>query len=205
MPRQIFKNRILAAAGPLPGQLTVDNLKHWTRIRKGEFTEVFDEDATHLLCTREQFNKRVPRGTILPIHLSHLLRFQGMELTAAQSKTLSSVANASTSSTMTGSSSRRSMTRGSQKRSIRCETSSRSRMHPKESKRGLRKGRETARSSSIPVRGSLSNYLVPCVILTDPDFFHIYIDRDFFPYQIELTRDDEVAGEFGQKYTLCVS
>lgn len=75
MPRQIFKDRILAAAGPLPGQLTVDNLKHWTRIRKGEFTEAFNEDATHLLCTREQFNKRVPRGTILPIHLSHLLRF----------------------------------------------------------------------------------------------------------------------------------
>ncbi|KPM36801.1 hypothetical protein AK830_g9752 [Neonectria ditissima] len=61
MPRQIFKNRVIASAGVLPGQLTVDNLKRWSQIRKGHFTEDFDEDVTHLLCTREQFNKKVPR------------------------------------------------------------------------------------------------------------------------------------------------
>lgn len=34
MVRQIFKNRVVAAAGPLPVQLTVDNLKRWTRMRR---------------------------------------------------------------------------------------------------------------------------------------------------------------------------
>lgn len=62
MPRQIYRNRVIAAAGPLPGELTVDNLKRWTKLRRGTFTEDFDETATHLLCTKEQFNKRVPRG-----------------------------------------------------------------------------------------------------------------------------------------------
>lgn len=37
------------------------------------------------------------------------------------------------------------------------------------------------------------------------DFFHIYRDRSNFVYQLDITRDDEAAGEFGQKYTLCVS
>lgn len=62
MPRQIFKNKVIAAAGPLPGSLTVENLKRWTSIRRGQFVDGFDETVTHLLCTEEQFNKRVPRG-----------------------------------------------------------------------------------------------------------------------------------------------
>lgn len=62
MPRRIFKNLVIAAAGPLPGQLTVDSLRQWTTIRKGVFTEDFDEHVTHLLCTREQFNQKLPRS-----------------------------------------------------------------------------------------------------------------------------------------------
>uniref|UniRef100_A0A0B7JYN4 BRCT domain-containing protein n=1 Tax=Bionectria ochroleuca TaxID=29856 RepID=A0A0B7JYN4_BIOOC len=61
MPRQIFKKCVIAVAGPLPGQLTAENLAQWTRLRKGIFSNDFDEFVTHLLCTREQFNKRVPR------------------------------------------------------------------------------------------------------------------------------------------------
>jgi hypothetical protein len=76
MPRQIFKNKVLCAAGPLPGQLTTENLKHWTRIRKGEFitdddsSVILDERTTHLLCTREQFTKRVPKGFF---HLANIM------------------------------------------------------------------------------------------------------------------------------------
>lgn len=55
MPRQIFKGRIIASAGPLPGQFTIENLKQWTKLRKGRYTEEFDETVTHLLCTLEQF------------------------------------------------------------------------------------------------------------------------------------------------------
>lgn len=42
-------------------------------------------------------------------------------------------------------------------------------------------------------------------LMENIDSYHIYVDRELFPYQIELTRDDAEAGEFGQKYTLCVS
>lgn len=65
MPRRIFKNLVIATAGPLPGQLTVDSLRQWTTIRKGVFTEDFDEHVTHLLCTREQFNQKLPRSIII--------------------------------------------------------------------------------------------------------------------------------------------
>ncbi|KAM5359094.1 hypothetical protein ACJZ2D_014737 [Fusarium nematophilum] len=61
MVRQIFKGRVIAAAGPLPGQFTVDKLKIWTSKRKGVFRDDFDDDVTHLLCTQEQFEKKVPR------------------------------------------------------------------------------------------------------------------------------------------------
>ncbi|KOS19683.1 hypothetical protein ESCO_001375 [Escovopsis weberi] len=37
----------------------------------------------------------------------------------------------------------------------------------------------------------------------DPTLFHIYHDREFFPYRIVLTREDQASGEPGQKYTLC--
>ncbi|KAL6913049.1 hypothetical protein ACHAPO_005000 [Fusarium lateritium] len=61
MPSQIFKGKIFAAAGPLPGQFTVDNVKRWTSLRKGVFLDDFDETVTHLLCTREQWDDKVPR------------------------------------------------------------------------------------------------------------------------------------------------
>ncbi len=63
MVRQIFKGRVIAAAGPLPGQLTPQNLKQWISIRKGTFADELDEQVTHLLCTQEQYNKRVDRGS----------------------------------------------------------------------------------------------------------------------------------------------
>ncbi|OTA01588.1 hypothetical protein A9Z42_0019050 [Trichoderma parareesei] len=51
MPRKIFKNLVIATAGPLPGQLTAENLRQWTALRKGVFTEDYDDQVTHLLCT----------------------------------------------------------------------------------------------------------------------------------------------------------
>ncbi|CEI68599.1 unnamed protein product [Fusarium venenatum] len=61
MPSQIFKGKVFAAAGPLPGQFTVDNMKRWTSLRKGVFLDDFDETVTHLLCTREQWDDKIPR------------------------------------------------------------------------------------------------------------------------------------------------
>lgn len=34
--------------------------------------------------------------------------------------------------------------------------------------------------------------------------FHIYRDREYFSYQVDITRNDEVSGELGQRYTLYV-
>ncbi|PHH75504.1 hypothetical protein CDD80_2338 [Ophiocordyceps camponoti-rufipedis] len=61
MPRRIFQDRVIAAAGPLPGQLTTENLRRWIEARRGRFVEEVDSTVTHLLCTSEQFEKRVPR------------------------------------------------------------------------------------------------------------------------------------------------
>ncbi|KAG9253856.1 uncharacterized protein F5Z01DRAFT_132302 [Emericellopsis atlantica] len=58
MPPQIFKGCVLACAGSLPGQLTPENVKRWTTIRKGTFLRTFDDTVTHLLCTREQFEEQ---------------------------------------------------------------------------------------------------------------------------------------------------
>lgn len=74
MPPQIFKGRVIATAGPLPGQFTVDNLKQWTKLRKGRFSEVFEEDVTHLLCTQEQFDKRVPISMLCQREVKHLIQ-----------------------------------------------------------------------------------------------------------------------------------
>lgn len=62
MVRQIFKNKVIAAAGPLEGQLTVENLQRWTKLCKGVFVDQFSDEVTHLLCTEKQFKKKNPIG-----------------------------------------------------------------------------------------------------------------------------------------------
>ncbi|KAH7143949.1 hypothetical protein EDB81DRAFT_857361 [Dactylonectria macrodidyma] len=163
MPRQIFKNYVIAAAGPLPGQLTVENLKRWTQIRKGRFTNDFNQHVTHLLCTREQFNKKVPlvrealkRGK--RFHIVHCDWFMFSAMT--------------------------------EQRQPEREYSMRNII----AKQNAAK-REQARIEKGKKEGEK---------FINANFFHIYIDREFFPYRIDITRDDETAGEFGQRYTLCL-
>jgi hypothetical protein len=83
MPSQIFKGKVFATAGPLPGQLTVDNLKRWTSLRKGIFLDDFDESVTHLLCTREQWDEKVPRSmplfTLIKLYLLTMSSQAGLE------------------------------------------------------------------------------------------------------------------------------
>lgn len=62
MVRAIFKNVVLTAAGPLPGQFTDENLAKWIELRKGTFSHELDERVTHLLCTEELLRERGPRG-----------------------------------------------------------------------------------------------------------------------------------------------
>ncbi|KAF5027870.1 hypothetical protein F66182_11 [Fusarium sp. NRRL 66182] len=93
MPAQIFKNRVFTAAGPLPGQLTVDNLKRWTTLRKGVFLEDFDDGVTHLLCTKEQFDKKVPkvRQALKRGKGFHIVHCDWFEFSTAQNKRLPEV------------------------------------------------------------------------------------------------------------------
>ncbi|KAK5989170.1 hypothetical protein PT974_10670 [Cladobotryum mycophilum] len=161
MPRQIFKNRVLASAGPLPGQLTLDNLQQWTKIRKGVFSEDFGEDVTHLLCTREQFNQRVSRvkeGLARGKRL-HIVHYDWFEFSTVNEK-------------------REPERQYSMKNFLAKQNAAK---------------RERARLERGKRQGERG---------VNPNLFHIYHDRDFFPYQIVITRDDEETGELGQKYTL---
>ncbi|KAI8715456.1 BRCT domain-containing protein [Fusarium sp. LHS14.1] len=163
MPPQIFKGRVLAAAGPLPGQLTVENLKRWASIRKGDFVDHFDEDVTHLLCTREQFDKRVPRvkDALKRGKRFHIVHCDWFEFSAVKNKRLPEK-----------------------------EFSMRNILAKQNAKR-----RERARIE----RGKRDGEK-----FVNTNFYHIYRDRSNFVYQLDITRDDEAAGEFGQKYTLCL-
>ncbi|PNH42830.1 hypothetical protein VD0004_g4518 [Verticillium dahliae] len=58
MAPAIFKNMVLATAGPLPGQFTEENLAMWIKQRKGQFVKDMDQSVTHLLCTDEQYKAR---------------------------------------------------------------------------------------------------------------------------------------------------
>ncbi|UNI21394.1 hypothetical protein JDV02_007388 [Purpureocillium takamizusanense] len=88
MPRQIFKNKVIAVAGPLPGDLTVENLRRWTSLRRGQFVDDFDETVTHLLCTEEQFNKRAPRvkEALKRGNRAHIVHFDWFEISAVNEK-----------------------------------------------------------------------------------------------------------------------
>ncbi|CAM1502964.1 Fc.00g077400.m01.CDS01 [Cosmosporella sp. VM-42] len=163
MPRQIFKNKRIATAGPLPGQLTVDNLKRWTTIRKGQFTEDLDETVTHLLCTGEQFAKKVPRvrEALRRGKRLNIVHYDWFEFSAVQEKS----------------------------RPVK-EFSMQIRAAKKRAKI-----REEARIERGKKDGEK---------FVNTNFFHLYIDRDFFPYKIDITRDNEETGQVGQRYTLCL-
>ncbi|UKZ82310.1 hypothetical protein TrVFT333_010096 [Trichoderma virens FT-333] len=149
MPRRIFKNLVIATAGPLPGQLTVDSLRQWTTIRKGTFTEEFDEQVTHLL-----FKEALARGK-----RQHIVHCDWFEISAVNEK--------------------RQPEREYSMRNILAKQNAAKREQAR-IERGKREGERAVNTN----------------------FFHIYSDRTFFSYQIDLNRDDNETGELGQRYTL---
>ncbi|KAF4956439.1 hypothetical protein FSARC_11575 [Fusarium sarcochroum] len=163
MPSQIFKNRVFAAAGPLPGQLTIDNLKRWSSLRKGFFLEDFDDSVTHLLCTREQFDKKVPRVR------EALKRSKGFHIVHCDWFEYSTVQN---------------------KRLPEAEYSMRNILAKQNAKKRERERIEKGKREAEK--------------FVNTNLYHLYRDRENFVYQIDLTRDDELTGEMGQKYTLCL-
>ncbi|KAH0495390.1 hypothetical protein TgHK011_008947 [Trichoderma gracile] len=161
MPRKIFKNLVIATAGPLPGQLTTENLRQWTAIRKGVFTEDFDDQVTHLLCTREQFDQKLPRikEALARGKKQHIVHCDWFEISAVNDKKLPE--------------------REYSMRSILAKQNAAKREQAR-IERGKREGERAVNTN----------------------LFHIYTDRTFFSYQIDITRDDLETGDVGQRYTL---
>ncbi|PTB67857.1 hypothetical protein BBK36DRAFT_1114447 [Trichoderma citrinoviride] len=163
MPRRIFKNLVIATAGPLPGQLTVENLRTWTALRKGVFTEDYDADqVTHLLCTREQFDQKLPRikeALTRGAKKQHIVHCDWFEISAVNDK--------------------RQPEREYSMRNILAKQNAAKREQAR-IERGRREGERAVNTN----------------------LFHIYTDRTFFNYQIDITRDDIEAGHLGQRYTL---
>ncbi|CVL01112.1 uncharacterized protein FMAN_10293 [Fusarium mangiferae] len=163
MVAQIFKNRVISAAGPLPGQLTVENLKRWISLRKGVFIDDFDETVTHLLCTKEQFDKKLPKvKKALKLGKGiHIVHCDWFEYSTVKNKKLPEA-----------------------------DYSMRSLIAKENAKK-----REKAR-----IEKGIRN----AEKFVNTNRFHLYRDRLNFVYQVDLTRDNEFTGEFGQKYTLCL-
>ncbi|PTB74256.1 hypothetical protein M440DRAFT_1380964 [Trichoderma longibrachiatum ATCC 18648] len=161
MPRRIFKNLVIATAGPLPGQLTTENLRQWTVLRKGVFTEDFDGQVTHLLCTREQFDQKLPRikEALARGKKQHIVHCDWFEISAVNDKKLPE--------------------REYSMRNILAKQNAVKREQAR-IERGKREGERAVNTN----------------------LFHIYTDRAFFSYQIDITRDDTKTGDLGQRYTL---
>ncbi|PFH60382.1 hypothetical protein XA68_11045 [Ophiocordyceps unilateralis] len=160
MPRQIFQHGVIAAAGPLPGQLTVENLRRWTEARRGRFTEEMDSSVTHLLCTPEQFDQRVPRGLALgkSCHVVHHDWFE-FSIAALREKKLPEREFCMRS---------------------RVDKTTAEQRHLARVERGKREGER----------------------FVNTNLFHIYHDRDLFPYRINMVRRGEDDDE--QRYELCL-
>jgi hypothetical protein len=62
--KPIFKNLVIALAGPLDGQWTDVNIARWVSQRAGRFAAQMDASVTHLVCSGEAFKARGPRGML---------------------------------------------------------------------------------------------------------------------------------------------
>ncbi|KAJ4119922.1 hypothetical protein NW768_010512 [Fusarium equiseti] len=177
MPGQIFKGKVFAAAGPLPGQFTIDNLKRWTSLRKGIFLDDFDESVTHLLCTREQWDNRVPRikQALKRYKNFPIIHYDWYEFSTVQNKRLPE--------------------KDYSMRSLQAKLNAKRRERERWEK-GIQQGKKFVNTSTASLHESVNTANNPA------DFYHLYRDRLNFVYEIDITRDDEMTGEFGQKYTL---
>ncbi|OAQ99642.1 hypothetical protein LLEC1_03337 [Akanthomyces lecanii] len=174
MPRQIFKNRVIASAGPPPESITLQNLRSWIPMRKGRFAEPFDDEVTHLLCTHEQFKKRVPLvKQVLKEHKRiHIVHYDWLEFSAVFNKRLPE--------------------REYSMRSIFAKEKAEQRERNRQEN-----GRREGERGPAVLQANVTSLL--------PALFHIYRDREFFKYQIDLTRNNSEDGEFGQRYTMTAS
>lgn len=205
MPRPIFRDGVIAAAGPLPGQLTVDNLRRWTRLRQGSFSDDFGDAVTHLLCTQEQFRQRVPRGRPWPLWALHKrrvsLRPSQVREALKRGKRCHIVHHDWFEFSTVWE--KREPEREYSMRHILAKQNAARRGQGK-IERGKKEGEKsvnTSRSRLGPIQAATL-----CSLTCRPDLYHIYQDREFFPYQIEMTRDGDETGEpqDRQRYILSV-
>ncbi|KHO00737.1 anthranilate synthase component II [Metarhizium album ARSEF 1941] len=165
-PQPIFKGRIIAAAGPLPDKNTVENFKHWAKLRKGEFTTTFDESVTHLLCSDEQFKAENPVVKKALGHKCHIVRYEWFLLSMGGEEAA----------------------QPEEDHDLRAGHNRRKRKEQRMMR--LEKGRRLARRFidpspySRPLPGPQSQAVANAL----PDLYQIFVDDLLFSYKVELTR-----------------
>ncbi|KJZ72856.1 hypothetical protein HIM_07800 [Hirsutella minnesotensis 3608] len=197
MPRQIFRDRVIAAAGPLPGQLTVQNLKQWTSLRRGVFTEDFDETVTHLLCTREQFNTKVPRGKAEAMWLDWpcALSLEGHDCAKL------TIVGADDGATTV----KEALKRGKRFHIVHYDWFEFSTVYEKKQAEAEYSMRSIAakKLAAQRERARIERGIREGDKFVNTNFYHIYRDRELFPYQVDIVRETE-SGEPKERFTLCL-
>lgn len=60
-PRPIFRGLNIVISGTFEDQWTDTNISRWVTLRKGTFSVRMSKEVTHLVCTKEEFDKRGPK------------------------------------------------------------------------------------------------------------------------------------------------
>lgn len=60
--RPIFRGLNIAISGTFHDQWTDTKISRWVNLRAAEFSWRMSEDVTHLVCTKEEFDKKGPKG-----------------------------------------------------------------------------------------------------------------------------------------------
>ncbi|KAI1327819.1 hypothetical protein F5Y16DRAFT_179992 [Xylariaceae sp. FL0255] len=152
---QFLSDCVVAIAGDLDDESwREDQVRKWVIAWGGRFAHPGDEGVTHLLCTQENFEKKVA-----PVKAA--LGKRGKNTIIVSRDWLEDSID--------------------KKRALSIKE------YLLENKTKKRKA-----AATNPAKG----------VTPDETQFHIYRDETYFDYNIELTRDDKVAGNIGQKYVI---
>ncbi|KAI8952061.1 hypothetical protein F4801DRAFT_577935 [Xylaria longipes] len=157
----IFKDCVVSIAGDLDDyDWREEKVKQWVQYWGGAFSSIVDGNVTHLLCTRNNFKKKIADVRV-----------------ALKSKNTKIVM--------------RDWLEDSINKKLRLKTL------PYQLD-------EEARQEEVKKRKiqKMQTYSKNAEDYVDERFWHIYRDRTYFQYQIQLKRDDKESGNVGEKHLL---
>ena len=65
--KPIFRGLNIALSGTYDGQWTDAKISQWVSLRAGTFSRRMSDDVTHFICTKEEFDKKGPKGEFFVI------------------------------------------------------------------------------------------------------------------------------------------